>query len=560
MSAADYIYDPNGTSPANLIQNEVHTASNTVGVFTSHGPFYQRSIVVEGSNDGNSYGLLVAGVDYVFSPLFKQQSAAVNSQICSWIVLTQNYAYIRLRYQALGQYEDTDLLNLLENTSFNRNDPLAWSELKIQATTSNNYSGVYEATDQIRAMAEGMQLISDAVQLLAQPTTAVTAQQLEDIKIQMDNFSSMIESNSEGGENLLSVLTDLSEQVDVMQDYFMQGGRGNEAYADGYTYESDGAIAGDHVPHMLNTKFVTADFWNLTPDGQWVPFKGNIRRVDNFGVHFDNDTAAKTIGAVRAPASNGYVEEKLDYGYSFDFEHNLGSRFCGVTVWRTTDDVRWDCTQEENIVELDSNRIRVTSDVRCRVAIVITPPTPNAYVFKSKEAADVFLPYHWLNTSYFIATVWASYNDEPYRVLPLYDGLSIPNNSRLKLELPQKENVKIILHPVGRVANNFDQTAAMQLIEQAERLAEAETTISNLQFTVDALASITPYVYQSEVAKLVHTVEHNRGTEFPLVCIWTKDDDGIWAVTEAKTRALSANVIEVTLVEPLITRVIVSQA
>ena len=137
MAASDYDYDPTGLSEDNLIENEVHALSDR-GIMTDHGPFFREGLVVEGY-DGDSWSTLEQGTDYVYSPIFLTPSANTGKSVFSYLVFIGDlgdYTQVRLTYQALGQYIDSDLLAAVSELSAGERLVIDnWFELATVAAT-----------------------------------------------------------------------------------------------------------------------------------------------------------------------------------------------------------------------------------------------------------------------------------------------------------------------------------------------------------------------------------------------------------------------------------------
>lgn len=133
MAYSDYVFDPTGESPDNLVSGELHTVdlSGDVSVFTEHGPFFGDSIVVEGRKNSGAWSTLIPESQYGFSPLFLNASARTTRQrVFSYIVLNQDAIdvdEIRLTYQALGGYEDSGLLIQVATSTFDRSNMWEWA-------------------------------------------------------------------------------------------------------------------------------------------------------------------------------------------------------------------------------------------------------------------------------------------------------------------------------------------------------------------------------------------------------------------------------------------------
>lgn len=148
MPAADYVYDGSGVSPANKINNEEHAVvvGTDRGIFPNHHPFFGESIIVHARNIGTDPWVeLKPEIDYMFSPLFINGSArATGQEIFTYIVLIADYLNVRITYQALGQFEDSQLVAEVATTAFDRSQAYEWS--KINGNSANYAPQVRDAS------------------------------------------------------------------------------------------------------------------------------------------------------------------------------------------------------------------------------------------------------------------------------------------------------------------------------------------------------------------------------------------------------------------------------
>lgn len=171
MPALDYQFDPTAVDPDNLIENEVHDVIDR-GIFTLHGAFYKEGLVVEGY-DGVAWSTLVDGEDFTYSPLFLSVSAATGRQAFSYLVLLgvlhDEYEQVRLTYQAVGTYEDVNLLSLVtELTAPERELRSKWLALSdiYQAPISVRSPELY-GKSLIEIISNGLGNIDQAIRLIS---------------------------------------------------------------------------------------------------------------------------------------------------------------------------------------------------------------------------------------------------------------------------------------------------------------------------------------------------------------------------------------------------------
>lgn len=137
MAAANYNYDGSGKSAANKINNEEHAVvvATDRGVFPNSHPFFGESLVAFGrTGPTDPWVELKPEIDYMFSPLFIDGSArATGQEIFTYIVMIKDVTNVRLTYQALGKYTDSQLVAEVATTTFNRTSVYDWSKINGNA-------------------------------------------------------------------------------------------------------------------------------------------------------------------------------------------------------------------------------------------------------------------------------------------------------------------------------------------------------------------------------------------------------------------------------------------
>lgn len=133
MAYKDYNYDRYANNPDNLIQDEVHLVDVSVdrSVFLEHGAFYddQNGLVVEGRQGTGAWEELSPEVNFQYSPLFLQAAAKTGKQVFSYLIIINDYSEVRVRYQALGAFEDTALLSSVATAEIDRSKIHAWDTI-----------------------------------------------------------------------------------------------------------------------------------------------------------------------------------------------------------------------------------------------------------------------------------------------------------------------------------------------------------------------------------------------------------------------------------------------
>ncbi|QAX96159.1 hypothetical protein [Vibrio phage vB_VmeM-Yong XC32] len=133
MAYTDYNFDPTAEAPANLISQEVHALdmATFVGVIPDQGAFFEKGLVVEArASSSDPWVELTPYFDFVFSPPFVDAGArTTRKQVFSYIVLNEDrgvYSDVRLTYQAIGKYRDSEMFTLLNAATFDRSLSAEW--------------------------------------------------------------------------------------------------------------------------------------------------------------------------------------------------------------------------------------------------------------------------------------------------------------------------------------------------------------------------------------------------------------------------------------------------
>ena len=166
MPATDYQYDASGMNPANLIVQEVHPLADR-GMFTLHGPFFEKGLLVEGF-DGASWTELKPYMDYTYSPVFSGVASSTGQEVFSYLVYIgdlSTYQSYRLTYQAVGQFEDLLLLGkVTELTQSERSLKEPWLNI------SNTFTVYPQVRDPILFQGNSLERLNTA---FARVSTAI---------------------------------------------------------------------------------------------------------------------------------------------------------------------------------------------------------------------------------------------------------------------------------------------------------------------------------------------------------------------------------------------------
>lgn len=143
MSYTDYPFDPTAARAGNKITDEIQAInlSNTVAIIPDQGAFFSKDFSLEVRKGSGAWVKLENEVDFSFSPIFLLASAkATRKRVFSYVVITKKGMDIdsaRLTYQALGKYEDKELLATIANADWDMTKSEEWARLEGSAATYN---------------------------------------------------------------------------------------------------------------------------------------------------------------------------------------------------------------------------------------------------------------------------------------------------------------------------------------------------------------------------------------------------------------------------------------
>lgn len=168
MPAINYVYDPEQKLVANKITGELKnvTMGTDISVFPQHGPFFENSLVLEGKNGAAAWGVLKAGVDYVYGPLYTAASAATGKEIFSYVLLLKTVTQVRYNYHVLGQYDDAKLnAEIAAAGSFNRASAYEWQRFRGDGLNWGNLTRdpALASMSMLEVLVEQMKGIRDAI-------------------------------------------------------------------------------------------------------------------------------------------------------------------------------------------------------------------------------------------------------------------------------------------------------------------------------------------------------------------------------------------------------------
>jgi hypothetical protein len=549
MAAQDYKYDPSGQSPENTIEGEVHPLSASVGVFPTAGPFFRHTLSVEGSYDGVRFTPLTARIDYRFSPLFMRPSADLGREINSYIVVHGDWQYVRLSYQALGQYEDVALLTEVARLNFNRRDPRAWTQIRAQGIIDpSSFNREWKGLGEAEAVSQGFVKIKDAIERLKGQGDKATLEQVTALELRQTEVETLVDGSEANVSDLMAEFANLWELYHTLEDYFLHGGQGNTHYPEGYTYNSDGALDVHTVVHGLNTDEIHCDFWQLDLDGNYVPFEGQVRIADVNQIELTIGTPTKVIGVVRPASDFGYVYTADTESSVHTVAHNLDTGFPAISVWRQSLD-GWVKDTQYTATLVDGNTITVSRIQPAVLRVVVEPPTPRAFIFKAQDPALRHLITHYLRCQYFTLTLWVKGSDGDFKEIAGEPSVVLPSLNHLDVELTTASEVKAVLHPVGLTEVNFDQDLQAKQIELEDTQSRIEARLTQITEAIDLLSIVTTYEYDSSAPSLVHTVTHSLDSVFVEATVWVDDGNGNFQIEYPTITGLDKDRIIVSLTE-----------
>lgn len=522
MSATDYEYDPTGLSPDNLITGEIHRPINTKGVIPLEGAFFARSLIVEAGPGNDRWARLEPGIDYTFSPLFTRESGAVNSQVASWIVLHENYQYVRITYQVLGSRIDDDIFKVLALSTFDRNDTIGWSTMKYRADVVGNYATGLNQLGQIEAMSRGLEKVREAVEKINTPTAPISAGNIASIQSKMVELESLVTGQTDGVGEIYQAISGVEDQVGAIYDYFASGGNANTAYADGFLYNSETAKSQHNVSHDLDVDFTHCTFWRLEVDGSLLPVDVDIIREDTNTLSFFLPTPAKVFGVIRKAGDGDFTYVSPSISTSHQITHDLDNHFVGLTVWFSNDGTNWTTDGHADVEEINSRTLTVVSYTAKYVAAVICNSTPGSYVFGATDIASDYMLAHWLDTSYYVPTIWVRQTNGRYKTLGLDDSITALDKNKLRIILEEEADIRVVLHPLANVDREIDQEVLRNQSEIFSQLDVIRQQISLLGGSGGEDTSFKGYVQEVPSGELMVGIPHGLNSTILNVTTWRK--------------------------------------
>lgn len=524
MPAIDYQYDPTGTRPENWVQYEVHDLSASVGVIPQHGAFFRDTIVIEGTVDNQRWVKLNPLVDFRPSPVFLKPTAQLGRDVISFVVIQRPFKRVRISYQVLGQLEDTAILTELAISQFDRKNPSAWLAVRGEfAYDPSSFNRSWRGMGEAEAVSQGMEQIRQALTNLKGNGEKATLAQVTALEVRQSNLERLLANTDVEFSDVMGEFNTLWELYHILEDYFVNGGRANTGYPEGYIYSSDGPATHHLIQHDLNTHDLHLTFWSLEADGLYKMINAPAIQETENRISVTLTEARKLIAIVRPATDFGYAVTTDDPVTELNVGHGLNTGFVASTVWAEVDG-RWSLLTDHGMEMVDEDTVRLYLGSPIRVRVVLEPPTPNAFAYKSQPADDHHVVTHYLGTHYFTATAWVETEAGQYVLMDDPDivvKLASLNHVDLALSLPA--NVKVIFHPVGLERVNFDQDILTKQMEIEDAQSRIEARLDAVNEALQRLSIKTSFDYDSTAPALVHTVQHNLDSFFVDAAVWVQD-------------------------------------
>ena len=557
MAAKDYNYDPSGRNPDNYIEHEVHDIVNSVGIVPQHGAFFYDSLMIEAYVE-ERWVPLTRHLDYRAGAPFLTASLNTGKNVTSFLVLQRSYNTIRISYQALGEYEDTATLALIQNSTFDRRDSAAWLNAGNANTVDvSDIESAWKGMGEAEAVNQGLVKIREALSAIKPSSDKATLAQITNLETRQSRLEQLVDTSEVSNEEIASEFAELWELFHILEDYFINGGKGNTSYPDGYLYNSNGAAEFHLINHGFNTQNLHVDFWEMGDEGKYIPGTGSVSTIGANQLTYASDGAKSVIGVIRPANSEGYVSffEVTSPIVKFPIPHNLNTGFLGITVWKDRGDGEFETSNDYRINMIDENNVEFTGAPAGVYRVVVEPPTPNAFAYKSQPAKREHLITHYLETTYYVATIWKEDFEGNWYTEPEKPTTQLASLNHINVELATLGNVKVVLHPVGVESVNFDVDLLNKLTQIEDVQSRIETKLSVLTSRVAALETPDHHDYHAPAAYDVHTIEHPLSSLFVTAHVWVQQDDETYQPEEALVRIVDKDLVTVTLTEERLCRV-----
>ncbi len=211
MPAIDYEYDPQGINTDNDIVNETQAVDIGIdrSVFPVHGSFFGDTLVVDGTEPGGDTRRLVPLLDYFFSPMYLEGSAAGGKEVFTYFVLLKPMTSVTYSYHVLGQYNDSILLAELTTSSHDRTSIAEWQTIQGNTTYFNPNVNNPGITDQGLLEVVSIQLERIST-MINNPfsTSNVSRNEVTDLQAALANVANLPEVVNQFKNPTVSVVSD----------------------------------------------------------------------------------------------------------------------------------------------------------------------------------------------------------------------------------------------------------------------------------------------------------------------------------------------------------------
>lgn len=559
MAATDFVYDPTGESPDNLIANEVHSLEHSAAVFPLHGAFYRERSIIEVSNNGTDWLPLEPMTQYRFSPLWMRATAALGKEIHSYVVIYGEWKECRITYQTLGQFEDRDLLEQVASATFDRKNPSEW--LKIRGCMS--FNPIIRKTEwlektPLEVLNTGIEGILDELRQMTAGCDKATLQQVTNLEIRQSN----VEDEFEAVQNEFTLIGDrfdnIQEQYEQLEDFFINGWGGNTAYAGGYLYSSDGELQEHTIDHNLGSEDVLTTFWILGEDGRYHTTLVDVEILSENQIKVSGDLPTKLIGVIESLSGAGYRYESQGPQTEHSIIHNLDTGFPRVGVYRLNSAGNW----EKSIVPVrfdNKSVLELTTIEPETLKVLIEPPIPNSFLWASDTPSDHHLVHHRLSTMYLGAVYWLRTPDGAWEQDLV--GASLLDPGRMAIDLAEQRDIRVVLSPVALEGPSWEQNLHTRVTHLEEKYDGLSNALDQLRADLDS-GSVgggtigDSHIYMETAPKTIHVVEHKLDVAFVSLACWIRDpDDGVWREHYLQADPIDRNSLSITLSMPAALRV-----
>lgn len=562
-----YSFDPTASNPLNLVIDEVHDLSGTVAAIPLKGAFYRKGLIVKGIvivNGNPIVTVLREDADYIYSPLFLRPSAVTGIEAYSYILVKGEWESVKLTYQVVGgeQYVDVDLLTKVAVNSFDREDIIAW--LSITGTESYNprsRNPLLAQTSELEILNTGLERVNDSLLKLSsgygdRATNAqVTALEVRQTALDRSHEVIILEWNGVKLE-----FQDIKEMFAYLENLILNGRDSNIGLNNGYVYVSEDPLSTHDVVHNLNTIDIDVTVWVLGEDHAYHQTKLiNAQIQDGNTLKLTSVVPVNIMVIVRPVSVDGYgfIYESENPYTTHTIRHMLNSGFISACVWVEDEEGKWTWAVHP-ITILDSTKIRVPLSLPRRIRAIIQRPLPNAYIFKSRNAAITHRVVHELDSTHVGVAIWMQEENGTYTCALEFTTLN--SGKVLTVTLNSSRFIKVVVQPADAIDATFvgDMNTKYNLIE--DRLDTIQNiTVNNQTVIRDIIDSggggtggstLSTFRFQSEIPAQIHEIIHDLDDEMVNIQLWVEHGDGLYYDDAVLTKILDNYTVLIELAAP----------